>query len=150
LEHDLIQSDLQLFRDEHGEGSVGALAHFDGRHDQGNPPIAANPDEGIRSKCRRGGRGRRAGFAGGSPAATAAQQQSATDRGAHSQKVATGYGRHGYTPFPAAIAGWAACLIAPRIRREVPQRQRFPDMALSISSSVVLPFADSNAVADMI
>src|SRR5215510_11922812 len=44
----------------------------------------------------------------------------------------------------------AAFLMAARIRGYVPQRQMFPDMALSMSASLGLALAASSALADMI
>ena len=44
----------------------------------------------------------------------------------------------------------AACLIAARMRTYVPQRQRLPDIAVSISASVGEGFCASSAVALMI
>src|SRR6266567_5900571 len=53
-------------------------------------------------------------------------------------------------PFPRRGTSVAACLIANRIRGYVPQRQMFPDMALSMSASFGFVFVASRAAADMI
>ena len=43
----LVQVHLQLFGDQHRDGGIGALAHFDIGHGQDNLPIAFDADEGV-------------------------------------------------------------------------------------------------------
>ena len=47
LQPHLFQVHLQLFGDQHGDGRVRTLAHFDIRHGQNNRPIATDADEGV-------------------------------------------------------------------------------------------------------
>ena len=47
----LTQGHLQLFRDEHGYGRVGALAHLHIRHDQRHQPVGADSNEGVGRKA---------------------------------------------------------------------------------------------------
>ena len=58
---DLIQSDFQLFGQQHGHRCVRALSHFDLVHDQRDPAVPADADERVRREDRRrclGGRGK--------------------------------------------------------------------------------------------
>ncbi len=43
----LFEVNLQLFGDQHRDGSIGALAHLDIGHGQDNLPIAFNADESV-------------------------------------------------------------------------------------------------------
>ena len=47
LQPHLLQVHLQLFGDQHRDGGVGALAHFDIRHGQDDLPVVVDADEGV-------------------------------------------------------------------------------------------------------
>ena len=47
LQPHLLEIDLQFFRDQHRDGRVGALAHFDIGHGQRNLPVGRDADEGV-------------------------------------------------------------------------------------------------------
>jgi hypothetical protein len=48
---------IELFRQDHRDGGVGALAHLDLRHDERDFPLPVDPDEGIRREGRGFGSG---------------------------------------------------------------------------------------------
>src|SRR5262252_7575534 len=77
LQPHLFQLHLQLFCDQHGDRGIGALAHLDVGHGQGNLPVASNADEGVgRETSGTGG----FGFATCERQAQAQQQASARGR----------------------------------------------------------------------
>src|SRR5207245_9477448 len=72
-----------------------------------------------------------------------AQEQATAGGGPDLYEGATRNGAH-------APAGFAACLMAARMRVYVPQRQMLPAMAPSMSASVGCGLRASSAAADMI
>ena len=53
LEADLIETDFELFGEQHRHGGVDALPHFDHRHHERHHALSIDADEGIRRKRRR-------------------------------------------------------------------------------------------------
>ena len=53
LEADLVEPDLELFREEHGHRRVHALPHLDLPHDHGHAAIGADANEGVGREDRR-------------------------------------------------------------------------------------------------
>ena len=47
LQPHVFKVHLKFFDDQHRDGGVGALAHFDIGHDQDNLPVTADADEGV-------------------------------------------------------------------------------------------------------
>src|SRR3989454_11545560 len=110
LELDLVQSYLELFRQEHRHRRVCALAHFDLIHDQRDPAVRADANERVRRE--RGRRCRGGGRLGARPFTHLAAEQEPTPRGGeHDYEVASRYRVRGH-----ARAPFAACLIAARMR----------------------------------
>jgi len=87
LEMNLVETDLQLFGQEHGHGGVGSLSHFDFVHDQRDAPIAVDANEGIGEEGA--GRSLRRG-----QRKSKADEQPAAGGGARLQEGATGQSAH--------------------------------------------------------
>ena len=149
LELDLIQSDLELFRQQHWHRGVRALSHFDLAHDQGHAAIPADANEGVRREGGRCSFGRRYQDAG-PRLVMPSEQQSTAGGSARGEEIPTGDAPHGQPSFLAVTGFRAACLMASRMRGYVPQRQMFPDIAWSISASVGARIFASSAAAAMI
>ena len=111
----LLQVHLQLFRDQHRDGGVGALAHLDIGHGQDDLSVAADADEGVGREVIGVGR---FGFARCEWQAEAQQQASARGRSGL-QETCAGRGRSPMRPGPerrVAMRGdrgsWSASLSA--------------------------------------
>ncbi len=52
LEANLVETDLELFGEQHRQGGIDALAHFRHRHDQRYNVLRIDADEGVRRKRR--------------------------------------------------------------------------------------------------
>jgi len=85
LELDLVQPDLQLFRQQHRHRRIHALPHFDLIHDERDAAVSADANERI---WREGGRRRRGGCSRRARAFTdpAAEQQPAAGAREHHHK----------------------------------------------------------------
>ena len=115
LEPDLVQSDLELFRQQHGHRGVRALTHFDLRHDERDPAVGADANERVRRENRRS---RLRGCCDGARLRVdmPPQQQSTAGGGTRGQELPTGHAGHGQPPLLTVDGVCAACLMASRIR----------------------------------
>ena len=48
----MVEIRIEFFRQYHGDRSVDPLTHFDLRHDERDPAVAIDANEGIGGKCR--------------------------------------------------------------------------------------------------
>lgn len=146
LHGNLLPVRIQFFGYQHGQAGTYALPHFGLVDSDENAPIRANGHEGIGSEHRGGGIRRRP-----HPVRldVAAKCQGHPGQRRPGQKLASGKvdnQRHDrFSPFCNVVARCTAA----RIRWYVPHRQRFPAMALAMSSSVGLGLAASSAAAAM-
>ena len=63
LEADVIETDFELFGEQHRHGGVDALAHLDHRHYERHHALSIDPDKRIRRKQRRRRLGERGALA---------------------------------------------------------------------------------------
>src|SRR5688572_12989382 len=155
----LFHADVQLLGQQLRLRGVGALPHFDVRHDQRHRPRGSDAYESV-------GRPWLAAFCStcGQRGAVEAEadDQAAADHGDGLQECTAGLAKipdcrgqvfvawmRAHVALPCPPTCCAASLMAPRMRSYVPQRQMLPLMTLSISLSVGAALPASSAAADI-
>ena len=137
LDAHLVQAHVEFLGDEQRERRLHALPHVRVLREQRDRAVGADLYQHVRAeRVGAGARRRRED----------AQQHPAACQRRELEEAATvdADGRHVPAPVP------AASLIAARMRRKVPQRQRLPAIAASMSASVGVGVCASSAVAGMI
>src|SRR6185369_3965011 len=137
---------IKFLGQQHGQRGVDTLSHLGLVDDDGHAVVAAYAQEGVGCKgCH--------AVCSGCPAKgdVTGQNQSAPHDCAGLNELAPAHLDHlAHDFFPSLPVFPAAVWIARRMRPYVPQRQRLPLMALSISASVGWGFCASSATALMI
>ncbi len=156
----VLPIDFQLFGDDHGQGRLDALADFRLLGDERDHAAGRDPDEGVGMEVNVGQAGGLAHHIGSGEWAQVDAQQKARAplRGTAQEAASTSVSRQD--------AGWpgrvhadplafsreisAARWMPARMRRYVPQRQRLPAIAPSMSASLGCGLSFSSAAAVMI
>ena len=133
------------------DGREGALPHLGVRHADGDVAFGVDGEPGVDlGALRRRGPGLGLDGGGERLGNVEADEQAAAGSGGDFQEVAAGDGDGAHAARPSSAIRAAAVWMALRMRRYVPQRQRLPAMAASMSASVGLGFSARSAAADMI
>ena len=143
--------DVELLGDHHRDGREGALPHLGVGHADGDVAFGVDGEPGVDLGAL-GRRGPGLGLDGGGErfGNVEADEQAAAGSGGNFQEVAAGDGDGAHVGASFFAIRAAAVWMALRMRRYVPQRQRLPAMAASMSASVGLGFSARSAAADMI
>src|SRR5690349_15829399 len=151
LDLDLRPIGVQLLSDEHRQRGPDSLAHLGMREQDGDAVIAPHTDKRIRCKTSSGCAGlqpleRREAV---HPGADEADRPSPRVARAGLEESTAGTACTGVHGIP-SLASTAARCTAARMRWYVPQRQRLPARAASISASLGSALAARSAAAAMI
>ena len=131
-----------------GHGRIHALSHLGAVHQHSDGVVRrdAQPSDWLSARVPQ-----RSGS--GTPGQGQTEHEATTHQSRGLQQFTTAEGEgllHGRAPYWPDFMSSAARWMALRMRGYVPQRQRLPDMATSMSASVGEGLRASSAVADMI
>ena len=145
LDPDAVPVGVELVRDDHGHRGHRALAHLGDRVDDGHDAVAIDAEPLVGREDARALGVRQEAVQERQPEPD--DEPGADGEPALEQRAAARTRVRGHHAPPRASV--AARWMAARIRWYVPQRQMFPAMAASISSSVGFVFWARSAAADM-